>query len=174
MPQSQRRRRRLRSRSGRGPHSIGLLSGLLAGTSPFRDATTTLRTDDPPLACLELQQAFRESELPVLAACCLIGIPVPDIQHENPRGVGKGGLLTRRSPSPISEAIIDIQSSRHSEVQARACSCNSLFFLTRTVRPVRLAPPSNESEGTSTKRQGTSTERRYGSHLGLRRYNASR
>ena len=28
------------------------------------------------------------------AACCLIGIPVPDIWHETPRGVGKGRLLT--------------------------------------------------------------------------------
>jgi len=32
---------------------------------------------------------------PQVAACRLIGLPIPDIQHENPRGVGKGPLLTR-------------------------------------------------------------------------------
>jgi hypothetical protein len=29
-----------------------------------------------------------------VAACCLIGLPIPAIQHENPTGVGKGRLLT--------------------------------------------------------------------------------
>jgi hypothetical protein len=30
---------------------------------------------------------------PLLAGMRLIGLPIPDIQHENPRGVGKGRLL---------------------------------------------------------------------------------
>jgi hypothetical protein len=29
-----------------------------------------------------------------VAACCRIGLPIPDTQYETPRGVGKGRLLT--------------------------------------------------------------------------------
>jgi hypothetical protein len=34
------------------------------------------------------RRRFRAIELPVLAGKRLIRVPIPDIQHENPRGVG--------------------------------------------------------------------------------------
>jgi hypothetical protein len=37
----------------------------------------------------------RRAVCPLLAAYYLIGLPISDIQHENPRGVGRGRLLTR-------------------------------------------------------------------------------
>jgi hypothetical protein len=36
------------------------------------------------------RQTFQQAVSPQLAACCLIDLPVPDIQHENPRGDRKG------------------------------------------------------------------------------------
>jgi len=41
--------------------------------------------------------AFRGSDKRVLAGKRLIDLPIPDTQHENPRGVDKGRLLTRYS-----------------------------------------------------------------------------
>jgi hypothetical protein len=46
-----------------------------------------------------LEQAEWASDGPELAACCLIVLPSPDTQHENPRDVGKGRFVTRCSHS---------------------------------------------------------------------------
>jgi hypothetical protein len=48
-----------------------------------------------------------------VAACRRIGPPIADIQHENPRGVGKGRLLTRSCRSRCSEAVVEGDNSRH-------------------------------------------------------------
>jgi hypothetical protein len=38
-------------------------------------------------------------ECPQLTVMRLIRLPIPDIQHEDPRGIGKGRLLTQRGRS---------------------------------------------------------------------------
>jgi hypothetical protein len=40
-----------------------------------------------------LRRRISVAGLPLLAACCRIGLPIADIQQEDPRGVGKGRLL---------------------------------------------------------------------------------
>jgi hypothetical protein len=40
------------------------------------------------------EKSFLSGELPVLAGKRLIGLPIADVQLENPRAVGKGRLLT--------------------------------------------------------------------------------
>jgi len=40
------------------------------------------------------------------AACRRIGLLIADIQHENPRGVGKGRLLTLTGPRAFPEPVI--------------------------------------------------------------------
>ena len=53
----------------------------------------------------------------LLAACCLIGIPVPDIQHENPPGVGKGRLLTQSGNQSSYKAVIEANESGRPAVE---------------------------------------------------------
>jgi len=52
------------------------------------------------MAALGMLIGTREG--PVLAACCRITLPIADIQHENPRGVGEGCLVTRSGPWSMS------------------------------------------------------------------------
>jgi hypothetical protein len=61
-------------------------------------------------------------ERPVVAGKRLIGLSIPDTQHENPRGVRKGRLLTRLRHSSYYEAAAHNRRSGHpklfgSEVQ---------------------------------------------------------
>lgn len=58
---------------------------------------------------------FQDIELPVLAACGRIGLPIADIQLENPRGIGKGRLLTRNChsrPTALGKATYPHEASR--------------------------------------------------------------
>jgi hypothetical protein len=43
----------------------------------------------------------RQTDCLFMDACCRIGLAIPDTQHETPRGVGKGRLLTHCSPSRL-------------------------------------------------------------------------
>jgi len=45
---------------------------------------------------------------PVKSRMRLIGLPIPDIQRENPRCVGRGLLLTRSGSTSFPEPVIEI------------------------------------------------------------------
>jgi len=52
-----------------------------------------------------------------VAACCLIGFPIPDIQHETPRGIGKGRLLTQSGNPSSYKAVIEANESGRPAVE---------------------------------------------------------
>ena len=56
-----------------------------------------------------------------LAACRRIALPIADIQHENPGGVGKGRLLTLSCHLPVSAfGRTDLMGSRAGSAQTNA------------------------------------------------------
>ena len=105
-------RRRAPSRFGRisrhflPPHCLpeDAPSGILGATCGLSAAFLRLGalvSRSGMSAMAALRKAFRHRDRPELAACCRIGLPIADIQHENPRGVGKGRLLTQSGHSRL-------------------------------------------------------------------------